>query len=89
MVLEIKIQAFIGLYTSPDHKMFTMFVLWEMVILFYINDVHQFILINSNDQILIQADHFQEARNMVRTSITSVETHGFFISRISLNYSSK
>ena len=53
MVLETKGQAFVGFHASPYQVMFAIFVCLEMVSDFYYADVHQLIVVNSNDQIAL------------------------------------
>ena len=53
MVLETKGEAFVGFHASPYQVMFAVIICLEMVTEFYVADVHQLILVNSNDQIAL------------------------------------
>ena len=53
MVLETKGEAFVEFHASPYQVMFAVIICLEMVTEFYVADVHQLILVNSNDQIAL------------------------------------
>ena len=51
MVLATKGQVFFRFHASPYQVMFAVIVCLEIVTEFYVADVHQLILANSNDEI--------------------------------------
>ena len=70
MVLGTKRQAFVGFHASPYQAMFAVIVCLEIVTEFYVADVHQLFLVNSNDQMALLLFCFV-------TGVVMMYLHGF------------
>ena len=70
MALGTKGQAFVGFHASPYQAMFAVIVCLEIVTEFYVADVHQLFLVNSNDQMALLLFCFV-------TGVVMMYLHGF------------